>query len=207
MLFADQLTCIYGERVLFQAFSLTIKRGELVQIAGANGAGKTSLLRLLTGLAQPESGGVYWCGEPLVTVREDFHQNLLWLGHKPGVKAALTAEENLHFFYPHSAPGAREEALAAVGLAGYEDLPLFQLSAGQQRRGALARLWMTGATLWILDEPLTALDVAAIETLMRRLEQHVQNGGSVVLTTHQKLRPLDCPVRTVELPDWEACVA
>ncbi|RAN86146.1 heme ABC transporter ATP-binding protein CcmA, partial [Bacillus sp. SRB_28] len=100
---------------------------------------------------------------------------------KPGVKAALTADENLRFFFAQTSPRAREEALAAMGLAGYEDVALSQLSAGQQRRVALTRLWLTSATLWILDEPFTALDATAVERLTRRLEQHVQAGGSVIL--------------------------
>ncbi|MFA1052369.1 heme ABC exporter ATP-binding protein CcmA, partial [Klebsiella pneumoniae] len=112
-----------------------------------------------------------------------------WLGHKPGVNAALTADENLRFFFPASRLQQRESALAAVGLAGYEDLPLSQLSAGQQRRVALTRLWLTDAPLWILDEPFTALDATAMETLTRRLEQHARQGGCAILTTHQPLRP------------------
>lgn len=207
MLHANQLTCVYDERVLFQSLSFTVNAGEVVQVTGANGAGKTSLLRLLTGLMQPESGSVCWHGEPLTAVRDAFHQQLLWLGHKPGVKATLSPEENLRFYYPRSALAAREAALAAIGLAGYDDLPLFQLSAGQQRRSALARLWLTDAAFWILDEPLAALDVGAVETLTRRLEQHVQAGGSVVLTTHQPLRTLACPLRVVPLHGGEAYAA
>lgn len=207
MLNANQLTCMYEGRVLFQSLSFTVESGEVVQITGANGAGKTSLMRFLTGLAEPESGHVDWHGEPLSAVRDTYHRQLLWLGHKPGVKATLSAEENLRFFAPASSLSARDAALAAVGLMGHEDVPLFQLSAGQQRRVALARLWLTGATLWILDEPLAALDVTAIETVSRRLEQHVQAGGSVVLTTHQPLRTLDCPFRCVQLTDEKAQAA
>jgi heme ABC exporter, ATP-binding protein CcmA len=199
MLHAEQLTCIYDDRVLFQALTLTIAPGELLQVAGDNGTGKTSLLRILCNLAQPESGVVSWQGEPLAKSRDIFHQQLLWLGHKPGVKAVLTADENLRFFFPDSTAQARETALATVGLAGYEDIPLNQLSAGQLRRVALTRLWLTSTSLWILDEPFTALDVTAIETLTRRLEQHVLAGGSVILTTHQPLRPLACPLRTLRL--------
>ena len=115
------------------------------------------------------------------------------------LNAALTADENLRFFFPGSRLQQRERALAAVGLAGYEDLPLSQLSAGQQRRVALTRLWLTDAPLWILDEPFTALDATAMETLTRRLEQHPRQGGSAILTTHQPLRPLGCPLRTLRL--------
>ncbi|WP_421355912.1 cytochrome c biogenesis heme-transporting ATPase CcmA [Pseudocitrobacter faecalis] len=204
MLQANQLTCVYEERVLFESLSFTVEPGEVVQIAGENGSGKTSLLRLLTGLTQPESGYVCWQGERLSRVRDTFHQQMLWIGHKPGVKASLTADENLRLFYPRSTLEAREAALLAIGLAGFEDLPLYQLSAGQQRRSALARLWLSDAALWILDEPLAALDVAAIETLTHRLEKHVHRGGSVVLTTHQPLRSLDCPLRVLRLSGGEA---
>lgn len=199
MLHAQGLSGIFDDRVLFQALTLTVGPGELLQVAGDNGAGKTSLLRMLCGLARPESGTVSWQGEPLASVREAFHRQLLWLGHKPGVKTALTADENLHFFFPHSRQQTREAALAEMGLAGYEDVPLSQLSAGQQRRVALTRLWLTSATLWILDEPFTALDASAIETLSRRLEQHVLTGGSAILTTHQPLRPLACALCTLRL--------
>ncbi|PVW53970.1 heme ABC transporter ATP-binding protein CcmA, partial [Klebsiella pneumoniae] len=177
MLHAERLTCIVDDRPLFAALTLSLAAGELLQVAGDNGAGKTSLLRILCGLARPESGVVSWQGLPLAKVRESFHRQLLWLGHKPGVNAALTADENLRFFFPASRLQQRESALAAVGLAGYEDLPLSQLSAGQQRRVALTRLWLTDAPLWILDEPFTALDATAMETLTRRLEQHARQGG------------------------------
>ena len=195
MLHAEGLSGIFDDRVLFQALTLTVGPGELLQVAGDNGAGKTSLLRMLCGLTRPESGTVSWQGEPLASVREAFHRQLLWLGHKPGVKTALTADENLHFFFPQTRQQTREAALAEMGLAGYEDVPLSQLSAGQQRRVALTRLWLTSATLWILDEPFTALDASAIATLSRRLEQHVLAGGSAILTTHQPLRPLACARR------------
>lgn len=178
MLHAERLTCIVDDRPLFAALTLSLAAGELLQVAGDNGAGKTSLLRILCGLARPESGVVSWQGQPLAKVRESFHRQLLWLGHKPGVNAALTADENLRFFFPASRLQQRESALAAVGLAGYEDLPLSQLSAGQQRRVALTRLWLTDAPLWILDEPFTALDATAMETLTRRLEQHAGRGDA-----------------------------
>lgn len=178
MLHAERLTCIVDDRPLFAALTLSLAAGELLQVAGDNGAGKTSLLRILCGLARPESGVVSWQGQPLAKVRESFHRQLLWLGHKPGVNAALTADENLRFFFPASRLQQRESALAAVGLAGYEDLPLSQLSAGQQRRVALTRLWLTDAPLWILDEPFTALDATAMETLTRRLEQHARQGDA-----------------------------
>lgn len=199
MMDVSSITFGYEDRVLFHSFSLKIHEGEIVQIAGANGTGKTTLLRILCGLEYPEIGVVCWRGKPLAKVREQFHQKLLWLGHKTGVKVALTVDENLRFFFPDSTQQVREAALSSVGLAGYEDISLGQLSAGQQRRVALSRLWLTSASLLILDEPFTALDTLAIETLTRRLEQHVLAGGSVILTTHQPLRTLCCPLRTIQL--------
>lgn len=163
------------------------RRARLLHLTGANGAGKTSLLRLLVGLARPEEGEVYWRGEPLAHQRSAFHQELLWLGHLPGIKVALTADENLAFYHPQTRREARWQSLAAIGLGGYEDLPVEQLSAGQQRRVALARLWLSEASLWVLDEPLTALDAAGMATLTRRLEAHAARGGAVIVTTHQPL--------------------
>ncbi|WP_240993771.1 cytochrome c biogenesis heme-transporting ATPase CcmA, partial [Salmonella enterica] len=139
MLEARDLYCERDERTLFRGLSFTVDAGEWVQVTGGNGAGKTTLLRLLTGLARPDGGEVYWQGEPLRRVRDSFHRSLLWIGHQPGIKTRLTARENLHFFHPGD--GARlPEALAQAGLAGFEDVPVAQLSAGQQRRVALARL-------------------------------------------------------------------
>lgn len=199
MLEAQNLTCVRDERVLFNALSFSVVPGEVVQIAGANGAGKTSLLRILSGLASPESGRVFWCGEPVSRAREDYHRELLWLGHLPGVKSVMTADENLRFFHPCESQDVRWDALAAVGLVGYEDVPVAQMSAGQQRRVALARLWLSKARLWILDEPFTALDVAGVEKLTRRFEQHATQGGTVLLTTHQPLRSLMCTLRCITL--------
>ena len=199
MLEAHHLTCVRDERILFSALSFQVQPGEIVQIAGANGAGKTSLLRILTGLAAPQAGSVSWQSEPITSLRESFHQQLLWLGHQPGVKAALTADENLRFYHSCQSQQARWTALGATGLVGYEDVPVAQLSAGQQRRVALARLWLSDAALWVLDEPFTALDVAGIEKLTRRLEFHAARGGAVVLTTHQPLRPVACPLRCIAL--------
>ncbi|PWC16467.1 cytochrome c biogenesis heme-transporting ATPase CcmA [Brenneria corticis] len=199
MLEARDLICLRDEQLLFGALSFSARPGEMVQIAGANGVGKTSLLRILSGLALPESGEVRWHGQPLHRAGRRYHQQLLWLGHQPGIKTLLTGEENLRFFYPRSPRSAHWRALAAVGLTGYEDVPAARLSAGQQRRVALARLWLTETPLWILDEPLTALDAAGIEILTRRMEQHTARGGIVILTTHQPLRPLSRTVRCIRL--------
>ncbi|EEL1751556.1 cytochrome c biogenesis heme-transporting ATPase CcmA [Salmonella enterica] len=198
MLEARDLYCERDERTLFRGLSFTVEAGEWVQVTGGNGAGKTTLLRLLTGLARPDGGEVYWQGEPLHRVRDSFHRSLLWIGHQPGIKTRLTARENLHFFHPGD--GARlPEALAQAGLAGFEDVPVAQLSAGQQRRVALARLWLTRAALWVLDEPFTAIDVNGVARLTRRMAAHTAQGGMVILTTHQPLPGAADTVRRLAL--------
>ncbi|MEZ2575924.1 MULTISPECIES: cytochrome c biogenesis heme-transporting ATPase CcmA [Buttiauxella] len=187
MLDAINLTCVRDDRVLFSELSFSVRPGEMVQIAGKNGAGKTSLLRILAGLAQAEDGEVKWQGETLSRAREHYHQDLLWLGHQPGIKTVLTAFENLSFYHAQGAESLRWQALTEVGLLGFEDVPVHQLSAGQQRRVALARLWLSAHKLWILDEPFTAIDAAGVEKLTHQLLRHTENGGMVILTTHQPL--------------------
>ncbi|MGQ8706875.1 cytochrome c biogenesis heme-transporting ATPase CcmA [Serratia sp. TSA_198.1] len=190
MLEAKSLSCVRDERILFSELSFTVKPGEIIQVEGPNGAGKTSLLRILAGLAQPESGEVCWHGQNTLRHRENYHQDLLFLGHQPGIKTMLTPFENLQFYQAVRAAPDRQaiwRALEQVGLVGYEDLPVAQLSAGQQRRVALARLWLSECPLWILDEPLTAIDKQGVAELISLFEQHAQQGGMVLLTTHQDL--------------------
>lgn len=175
MLEARELLCERDERTLFSGLSFTLNAGEWVQITGSNGAGKTTLLRLLTGLSRPDAGEVLWQGQPLHQVRDSYHQNLLWIGHQPGIKTRLTALENLHFIIAMAIPHTSGSP-AQAGLAGFEDIPVNQLSAGQQRRVALARLWLTRATLWILDEPFTAIDVNGVDRLTQRMAQHTEQG-------------------------------
>ena len=188
--------------VLFDELSFTISSGELVQIEGHNGAGKTTLLRIIAGLGRADSGQVFWNQEDIHTAREDFHQELLFLGHQTGVKRELTAFENLAFFQAMhkcnegsdlkgspkvTGDDALWQALAHVGLAGREDVPAGQLSAGQQRRVALARLWLSNHKLWVLDEPLTAIDKQGVKVLENLFLSHVERGGMVLLTTHQDM--------------------
>lgn len=199
MLEARELLCERDERTLFSGLSFTLNAGEWVQITGSNGAGKTTLLRLLTGLSRPDAGEVLWQGQPLHQVRDSYHQNLLWIGHQPGIKTRLTALENLHFYHRDGDTAQCLEALAQAGLAGFEDIPVNQLSAGQQRRVALARLWLTRATLWILDEPFTAIDVNGVDRLTQRMAQHTEQGGIVILTTHQQLNVAESKIRRISL--------
>jgi heme exporter protein A len=206
MLEAINLSCVRDERSLFNNLSFTLSPGEIVQVAGQNGAGKTSLLRILAGLAQPDEGEVHWQGRNTRRNRDWYHQHLLFLGHQPGIKFVLTPFENLAFYQSVSAssdPQALWSALERVGLVGYEDVPVAQLSAGQQRRVALARLWLSSAPLWILDEPLTAIDKQGVGELMSLFEQHAEQGGMVLLTTHQDLPGASRPVRKIHLSGVE----
>ncbi|MBU9846176.1 cytochrome c biogenesis heme-transporting ATPase CcmA [Rahnella ecdela] len=208
---ALNLSCVRDERTLFSGLSFTIEPGEMVQIEGRNGAGKTSLLRILAGLSSPEAGEVRWKGVNTRRQRDVFHQQLLYLGHQPGVKSVLTAYENLAFYQSVSGQSvngtaradAIYQALENVGLLGYEDVTVAQMSAGQQRRVALARLWLSDAPLWILDEPLTAIDKQGVTTLIELFEQHVQQGGMVLLTTHQDLQGVNRDVRKIRLTGAE----
>lgn len=199
---ALNLSCVRDERTLFSGLSFTVEPGEMVQIEGQNGAGKTSLLRILAGLSSPDAGEVRWLGENTRRQRDVFHQQLLFLGHQPGIKTVLTAYENLAFY--QSVDGKTDsdaiyQALENVGLLGYEDVTVAQMSAGQQRRVALARLWLTRAPLWILDEPLTAIDKQGVVTLISLFEEHASGGGMVLLTTHQDLQGVNRDVRKLRL--------
>jgi heme exporter protein A len=199
MLEAKDLLCEREGRILFSRLSFSVAAGEWVQVTGDNGAGKTTLLRLLAGLSCPDAGQVLWRGQALHNVRDDYHSHLLWLGHLSGIKTRLTSLENLRFFHCDCSNAQCLDALDKVGLAGYEDLPVYQLSAGQQRRVALARLWLTSATLWILDEPFTAIDTKGVACLTQRMAQHTSQGGRVIFTTHQPLSTTGGKIRPITL--------
>lgn len=205
MLEVSNLTAIRDERVLFENLTFSIQPGELVQIEGRNGTGKTTLLRIVTGLGDKEEGEILWKGEQIDKSRDEFHQDLLFLGHQTGVKRELTAFENLIFYQSvHQESSSQEaifQALAKVGLAGREDVPVAQLSAGQQRRVALARLWLSKQVLWILDEPLTAIDKQGVKVLEALFAHHAENGGIVILTTHQDMFADSPKLRKIKLGD------
>lgn len=165
------------------------------------------MLRILAGLARPDGGEVCWRGRSTLRDRAGYQQDLLFIGHQPGIKAVLTPFENLQFY--QAVRGTTDHpaiwrALEQVGLVGYEDLPVAQLSAGQQRRVALARLWLSAAPLWILDEPLTAIDKQGVAELISLFEQHAQRGGMVLLTTHQDLAGVSQTVGKVRLAEHDA---
>lgn len=206
MLEAKQLCCIRDERTLFDGLSFTIQPGELVQVEGPNGAGKTSLLRIIAGLAMVEQGDILWRGVSIHRCREEFNYSLFYLGHYPGIKTTLTPLENLSFFQQVIGKKNNDAiwlALAKVGLLGDEEVPVAQLSAGQQRRVALARLCLSQAPLWILDEPLTAIDKQGVELLIELFSQHVYHGGMVLFTTHQEIENAGQEIKKIKLAGGE----
>lgn len=185
----QQLQCSRGARTLFQGLSFELKSGQLIWLEGRNGSGKTTLLRTLCGLFLQDEGEVRWQDQPIRKTADVYYQNLFYLGHQNALKSDLNPIENLQVLSRLSGQEVSEEhleeALAKMGLAGYEDVPVRSMSQGQQRRVALSRLLVNRAPLWILDEPFVALDVAAVALLQSIIVQHVQNGGMVILTTHQ----------------------
>jgi len=213
-----QLACSRGERHLFTDVNFEIEGGDALRISGANGAGKTSLLRLLCGLASPAAGEVRWNGKNVRTIREEFCGDLIYLGHANGVKDDLAAWENLTVAATLSGRSVtQQEAWDALDLLGLDEvghLPTRSLSQGQRKRVALARLWLGHGDkvprLWILDEPFTALDRHAVSALCRRMEEHLANKGMIVYTTHQEInlttgRMLQLELSGVELNGTSVC--
>ncbi|GMA84165.1 cytochrome c biogenesis ATP-binding export protein CcmA [Shewanella glacialipiscicola] len=177
---ANKLTCIREERILFDELSFDIHAGDIVQIEGPNGAGKTSLLRILAGLSRPYAGHTFYIDEDINRCRDEYNQDLLYLGHLAGVKCELTAEENLNFNLRISGYDDFDTTaiLAKVNLTGFEEALAGHLSAGQHRRTALSRLWHSNCKIWILDEPFTAIDKKGVEELEQLFIQHADNGGA-----------------------------
>ncbi len=201
MLEVRNLGCERDFRVLFRQLSFTVSSGDVVQVEGPNGSGKTTLLRMLAGMLPVHEGEIYWQGEPMERVRPMFYESLLYLGHKTGVKDSLTPWENLRSWAALRHPvsdDALMEALARVGLAGFEHTPAHSLSAGQQRRIALARLFVSRAPLWILDEPFTAIDKKGVAELEDLMIQRGREGMAVLMTTHHAPR-IDGELRKVTL--------
>jgi heme exporter protein A len=191
-----------GDRHLLRDVSFAVEPGEFLKITGPNGVGKTTLIRVVCGLLPAESGVVEWRGRPVTSSNDEFHADLAYLGHLNSLKADLTARENLRFL-----AGLRQSlteadidaALERVGILSRGDLAVRSLSAGQKRRLALARLLLSGALLWILDEPVTNLDVAGVGLVEDLIRQHVGGGGLALAAAHQRLLDEEPFLRRLEL--------
>ncbi len=202
MLEAQSLECVRDDRLLFSDLSFSVAEAEVLQIEGSNGCGKTSLLRIICGLRLAEAGQVLWHGEKIQASREDYYENMVYIGHLPCIKAELTVLENVRALLDTRSLSVTdaiiEAALAKVGLATYEDVPGKALSSGQRRRILLAFVELSQARLWILDEPLTALDVQGVALMESMILEHRAAGGSVIFTTHHGMQ-LDCDMRSIQL--------
>ncbi len=205
MLEVSDLECRRGDRLLFSGLSFTLEPGTLLHVRGRNGSGKTTLLRALCGLLTPDAGSIVWNGEDTRRLGEDFHADTLYFGHLNGIKGDLTGVENLRVSATLDGDRIADDqlwdALGQMGLAGFEDLPTRVLSQGQKKRVALARLLLSEAPLWILDEPFTALDVDAVDQLQLLIAEHVADDGLVILTTHQEVALTSGQVRRLHLGD------
>jgi len=195
---------VRGRRRLFGGLNFALRGGDLLRVTGANGSGKTSLLRILCGLLSPVCGDVRWHGDNIRSLREEYWQQLLYIGHAHAVKEELTALENLVVSCTLVGVNvSREQALEALsrlGLAGYEALPVKILSRGQQRRVTLSRLFLSEKIpLWILDEPFDALDAGAVDCVRLLIAQHLARGGGVVLTTYQQIQIENPQVQCINL--------
>lgn len=192
MLELINLDCVRGGRPLFRNLNVSVPDGTLLQVEGANGSGKTSMLRIVCGLLSPENGEVRWNGANIKSLGEEYSQTLAYLGHRNGIKEELTPLENLKI--SNSVAGntlKTEDAQAALKLLGLEsrqNLPVRYLSEGQRRRAALARIITGDAKLWVLDEVLAALDTAAVGVVRTVLEQHLAEGGTAIVATHHDLQ-------------------
>ncbi len=195
----SNLKCVRGERPLFDGLGFRLDSGQLLHLRGANGAGKTSLLRLLCGLSRPEAGQILWNATPIDVQAEVFRQDLFYLGHHNALQEALTVDDNLAFYaaLAGAEPNAADtgSALERMGLRGCQRRLVRHLSQGQKRRVALSRLMLNRASLWVLDEPFVALDQNSITLLAGVIAAHLQGGGMAVLTSHQQV---DIPGATVQ---------
>ena len=199
---ARSLECVRDDRLLFSDLSFSVGEAEVLQIEGSNGCGKTSLLRIICGLRLPEAGQVLWRGEAIASNREDYYANMVYIGHLPCIKAELMVMENVRALLDTRSLAVTdaviEAALEKVGLASYEDVAGKALSSGQRRRILLAFVELSQAKLWVLDEPLTALDIQGVELMESMILEHRQAGGSVIFTTHHGMQ-LDCEMSSVRL--------
>lgn len=198
------LTCIRQQHSVFNALSFALQQHELLMIEGQNGAGKSSLLRLLTGLTTPASGEIFWCNKNITTIRDAYIQQLHYIGHSNGIKQNLTVTENLILTH-HLALAKTSrlpEIIESLQLTTLQNTLAKQLSAGQKRRLALAKLLLIPRKLWLLDEPLTALDKEAQTFFLTQLALHLQSGGMAIMSSHQPLALHNMHVKYLRL---QAC--
>ncbi len=196
------LSCLRGERPLFQDINFRLEPGESLLVTGENGSGKTSLLRTLIGLTPPFSGSIQWRSRPIERLAGEYRRELLYCGHPLALKDGLTAVENLHAIAALAGESvtatAVHDALDRSGLNACAPMPVRALSQGQKRRVHLAKLLLLRRALWVLDEPLTALDVKASQYIVQAIDQHLRGGGIAVLTTHHDM-PLACTPQTIRV--------
>jgi heme exporter protein A len=203
MLEVSGLACTRGEHQLFADLSFSLNSGDLLQVQGENGSGKTTLLRTLCGFIQPFAGEILWQGRNLHELGEEYYSNIIYLGHANAIKDELNALENLNISSALSgcviSDNVALTALRRMGLRGRETFPVKVLSQGQRRRVALARLLVNKAPLWVLDEPLAALDIGAVGMMQDLIGEHLSNQGMVIFTTHQALEVPGVETRRLKL--------
>jgi heme exporter protein A len=199
---AERLHLWRGERHVLAGIDLGVGAGEMLQVTGANGSGKTSLLRTLCGLMHPEEGRVLWGGRDVQEDLPAFHAQLVYLGHEPPLKADLTARENLQYWVGLRRPlsaAAITAGLERVGAGAWGEQPVRTLSAGQKRRVALAAVMLCAAPLWLLDEPATHLDGDGQRLVGRLIDEQLASGGMVIAAVHQDLPVKSAGPRRLEL--------
>ena len=201
------LECIRQNNMLFRGLNFSIKDGDLLQINGANGSGKSSLLQICSGLIEPTAGEILWKNKNINKYRYEFQSNILYLGHSNAIKAALTVEENMRII--HSLTGEKSnidysEILNTMGMTGMNEILASRLSAGQKRRVGLTRLYMAKSKLWFLDEPFNALDKKGKKIIENIVINHCNDGGIVLFTTHQKMEINNYPLQNIHLGNHDA---
>jgi heme exporter protein A len=195
----ENLSCVRDDRELFANLDFTVHTGQVLLLEGKNGSGKTSLLRIICGFREPDTGVVSWCGEEIP--QSQYYSDMAYVGHLDGIKKELTVQENLRLSLALGQPGklSIQQALEKVQLVGYDDTLIQALSAGQKRRLSLARLLITHNILWILDEPFTSLDKQGIVLVESLMAEHCSSGGMIVMTSHHDINLQSVDVQSIRL--------